>query len=1021
VREDERRRSSEQGCPPAPASDPGQEAAWRELGRIVEEEVHALPEGLRTALLLCYWEGLTNDEAARRLGWPCGTLKTRLAKARKLLHDRLVRRGVTLPAGAITLVLAPSGSEASVPPTLVAATARAVGTAASPHIAALAEAGLQSLTLTRVKIGLVLLVLGTVASGMATLAHRAPVAAEKEERDAKMPPAKEQPLARTDLHGDPLPKRALTRLGTVRWRMGGLFYSCAYSLDGKTLAAASADHNVYLFDPATGKLIRRLSGHELDATSVAYSPDGRTLASACARGEIRIWESATGKLLRQFHAPRGPIWSLIFSRDGKSLLSGGHDSPIILWDPASGKEIRRFSGPKEGARSLALSPDGRTIASSGNGAVQLWEATTGKLIRRLTGQKELVYSLAFSPDGKLLAGGDELGTVSLWDTSTWQVRHRLSEQIRPRRTNRVYALAFSSDGETLAAGGTHHTLHLWEVSTGRKLHEVPGIDLVTYIGNHHGGIPCVAFSPDGRRLAFGQDNRLALLDTRSGEEVLHFEGHRGAVKQVFFGSDGQRLITISDDTNRRVLEWNSASGRLVRPVPGKVLWAHAAALSPDRKIMASTWDRPAFHLGLWDTATGAEIRRIDPPLLLSSSPSAMSFSPDGKLLAVVESVGKAVWLLNAVTGKQVWSMEEARDWAFIHVSFSADGRLLAVVGNQMIQFLEASTGRQFLRVSLPKNRVSFAADLSPDGRTLALASADDSLNNYVPYPAQGPPKIESVVSKTPAITFWETASGKERATLPCPSPCGRVNSLTFSPDGRLLALGGYDQAVHLCDTTRGKWVKRLEGHQGEVKTLAFSPDGRRLASGSLDTTALIWDVTGLVTKKPHPHSLPRKELDTLWSTLVATDAAKAYQAILTLETLPEQTVPLLAERLRRRFAPDAERIAGLVKQLDSEDFAVRQRAAAELRKLHWAAEPALCKVLEDKPSLEVRKRAKELLDEIIKTEPPPELLQSLRAIETLERIGTAEAKEVLRELADRAPETRLTREAKASLDRLARP
>jgi hypothetical protein len=226
--------------------------------------------------------------------------------------------------------------------------------------------------------------------------------------------------------------------------------------------------------------------------------------------------------------------------------------------------------------------------------------------------------------------------------------------------------------------------------------------------------------------------------------------------------------------------------------------------------------------------------------------------------------------------------------------------------------------------------------------------------------------------------------------------------------------------VHLCDTATGKWVKRLEGHQGEVMTLAFAPDARRVASGNRDTTALIWDITGLVTKKRRPDPLPRNELDTLWSTLAAADAAKAYQAILTLEALPEQAVPLLAEHLRCRSAPDAERIADLVKQLDSEDFAARQRAASELRKLGWTAEPFLLKALEDKPSLEVRKRAKELLDEIFKTEPSPQLLQDLRAVEVLERIGTPQAKKVIQELANHTPATKLTREAKASLDRLAR-
>ena len=73
-----------------PVGDPASEAAWREIEQIHIEEVHALPEKYRTPVLLCYWEGLTNEEASRRLGWPTGTVKTRLLKARQFLHGRLI-------------------------------------------------------------------------------------------------------------------------------------------------------------------------------------------------------------------------------------------------------------------------------------------------------------------------------------------------------------------------------------------------------------------------------------------------------------------------------------------------------------------------------------------------------------------------------------------------------------------------------------------------------------------------------------------------------------------------------------------------------------------------------------------------------------------------------------------------------------------------------------------------------------------------------------------------------------------
>src|SRR5262245_53677630 len=129
---------------PVASPDPAQEAAWRELGRLLEDEVAALPEHLRLPILLCYWEGKTNEEAARQLGWPCGTVKTRLGQARRRLHERLLRRGVTLPAGLLTVLLAPSDTVASLPASLATTTLHTLretsGTATK--LAGLAEHGI---------------------------------------------------------------------------------------------------------------------------------------------------------------------------------------------------------------------------------------------------------------------------------------------------------------------------------------------------------------------------------------------------------------------------------------------------------------------------------------------------------------------------------------------------------------------------------------------------------------------------------------------------------------------------------------------------------------------------------------------------------------------------------------------------------------------------------------------------------------------------------------------------------------
>jgi hypothetical protein len=129
-------------------------------------------------------------------------------------------------------------------------------------------------------------------------------------------------------------------------------------------------------------------------------------------------------------------------------------------------------------------------------------------------------------------------------------------------------------------------------------------------------------------------------------------------------------------------------------------------------------------------------------------------------------------------------------------------------------------------------------------------------------------------------------------------------------------------------------------------------------------------------------------------------------------------VPWLRERVRPVRADDP-RLRQLVRDLDSSEFAVRAKSARELAGLGGAAEAALRAAVADAPSLEVRLRAEALLAELDPVK-APERLRELRAAEALETAGTPEARALLEELAKGDPAARLTREAKASLERLRR-
>jgi hypothetical protein len=201
-----------------------------------------------------------------------------------------------------------------------------------------------------------------------------------------------------------------------------------------------------------------------------------------------------------------------------------------------------------------------------------------------------------------------------------------------------------------------------------------------------------------------------------------------------------------------------------------------------------------------------------------------------------------------------------------------------------------------------------------------------------------------------------------------------------------------------------------------ISGVAFDPSGRELVSVSYDNTALVWDLTD---RKPRPSLPPNAPVDSHWADLASEDAQKAYQAIWALATAPAQAISLLEKKLQPVRPMDRLQVQRLIADLDSDLFATRNEAFHQLEKLHDLAEPALRETLSRRPSLEVRCAVEKLLQKPLETALHPEELQELRGVEVLEQIGSSEAQRLLKTLAEGAAEARLTREAQASLDRLA--
>ncbi len=191
----------------------------------------------------------------------------------------------------------------------------------------------------------------------------------------------------------------------------------------------------------------------------------------------------------------------------------------------------------------------------------------------------------------------------------------------------------------------------------------------------------------------------------------------------------------------------------------------------------------------------------------------------------------------------------------------------------------------------------------------------------------------------------------------------------------------------------------------------------------------MWDVTGRLAathsgapslRQLQAIQLSADNLESLWKEVTGEDALQAHRALWIMICAPEATVAFLKKQLQPVAAVGPQRIAQLIANLDSDDFVARERAMAELEKVSDLAETALRRTLEGHPSAEVQQRISRLLDQVQGTAHSRQRLSQIRGLEILGQIGTPEALQVMKSLADGAPEASLTKQAKADLERLGR-
>ncbi len=789
-------------------------------------------------------------------------------------------------------------------------------------------------------------------------------------------PSEKRP--KVDAHGDPLPPLARLRIGTTRFQHGGEIIALAFAPDGHSIATMGRDGVLRLWSKDSGEGLA--SFRAPDGVAVAFGENGKALLWCDGRGQIyrcdatRRGDDREGQHQRVHKFELNPadrIDAVTFTADGAAAVAGTSGNQVFFW----GREhVLQLS---DGIQAVALDRDGQRLAvNNGQRGVYIHDVGGPPQARRLLGSlgADAVRSLAFSPDGRLLAAGDFENCIRLWDINTGREVCLLEghRRVPISGKNGVFCLAFSPDSTRLASGAADGIVRVWDVQSGKELARCTG---------HGGRVRTLAFAPDGKFLATaGADNALRLWDPATGRAIGPVADENGAMLGMSLAPDGRTLALVQSPGRLRL--WDTATGKELPQSPQGPAAITAAVFAPKGRTLITA--SATGHLHFWNCDKAEEPREARN---VGAAIRLLAATNDGATVAWCGNQHRVIlWDIRA--GKMLRQFRPQGN-QISQLAFSPDGETLLIADSAGIH-LFALSDESASRDLSGRLGGAFAAAVSPDGRMVATGGQDG------------------------VARLWEIASGKERRALY--GDTASVRAAAFSSDGTLLATGSNNGFIRLWDVASGHRLHSFGGHRGPVLALAFAEHDTALLTASADGTALVWDLPALLEAgRSKGMQLSAQQVQALWRDLASDDASCAYEAVETLARAPAQTVPFLREHIAPVLEED---LARYLRELDSDDYKLRVRAMSELAKMGKFAEPSLRKLLADKPSLESRRRAEELLSLLNTPTVMTEHLRALRAVEVLERIATDPARQALQTLAEGAATAGLTREAKAALIRL---